>query len=199
MAIDDIVGVHVVGRYQAQNIVNTLHYKIVGQTVTDHQILDLLCQAWDNTITAAWLARHIDSYELVGLRAFSKSGDNKRPGILAIGDPGVVTGVECPSPVCRVITMYTDSANYRRHGRLQLSGCDTLMFNDADGAVTTTEITALGTLADLLIDTLVQDEESFAPVLPPSGELLVEPITAVLVRKTPSLIRSRRVRGFSIG
>lgn len=199
MAVDDIVGLHIVGRYQAQNIVNTLHFRVVGQTVTEHELLQLLCVAWDAAMNSLWLGAHIDTYELVGIRGFSKSGDNKRPGILAVGDPGTVVGVEVPSSVCRVITMYTDSDNYRRHGRVMLSGCDTTMFNDADGAVTAAEIAALSSLADALLDTVTSDDESWSPVIPPTDVLPFEAITGVLVRKTPALIRSRRVRGFSIG
>lgn len=199
MAEDDTVGLHVVGRYQAQNIVSTLHFKITAQTVTEHQILQLLAGAWVDELEALWVAAHIDTYELVGVKMFSVTGDNKRPGIVAVGTAGTVVGSEVPSPICRVITLYTNSANFRRRGRVQLSGCDTTMFNDTDGAVTAAEILALASLADALIDPIAIDEESMAPVLPPRGELPVEPITAALVRKTPACIRSRRVRGFSIG
>lgn len=199
MAVDDIVGVRVVGRYQSQNIVTTLHYKITAQTVAEHQFLQLLTNAWDTNLSAMWAARHIDTYELVGVKGFSKSGQNKRPGITDIGTSGSVVGSEVPSLICRVITLYTDSSNYRRHGRVMLSGCDTTMFNDDDGAVTSAEITALATLADELIDPITFDEQSVTPVIPPTDVLPVEEITASLVRKTPACIRSRRVRGFSIG
>lgn len=199
MAVDDIVGVRVVGRYQSQNIVNTLHYKITAQTATEHEILQLLCAAWDATLSTQWVNRHIDTYELIGIKAFSKTGDNKRPGILDIGDAGAVVGEEVPSPICRVITLYTDSDNYRRHGRVMLSGGAVSMFNTDDGAVTAAEVTALETLADLLIDPITFDEEGVTPVIPPTDLLAVENITAALPRKTPACIRSRRVRGFSIG
>ena len=199
MAVDDYIGIHVVGRYQSQNIVNTLHYRITAQTVTDHQFLLLFCAQWEATLSAMWLARHIDTYELIGLKAFSKSGENKRPGILAIGANGDVVGSEVPSPICRTITLYTDALNYRKRGRVMISGCDTLMFNDSDGAVTSTEITALATLADGLIDPISFDEEAVAPYLLPVGIVDGEPITAALPRKTPAVVRSRRVRGFAIG
>lgn len=199
MAVDDYVGVHIVGRYQSQNIVNTLHYKIVAQTCTDHLTLTLLATAWETTFEAAWVARHIDSYTLVGVKAFSLTGANKRPGIMEIGTPGGVVGTEAPSSLARVITMYTDGQNYRKRGRLMLSGCDIAMFDSADGAVSATERTALGTLADMIIDPITQDEESWAPYLPPVGVAEGEAITAALPRKTPGTIRSRRVRGFSIG
>lgn len=199
MAAEDIVGIHITGRYQAQNVVNTLHYRVKSQTVDDHVLLQILVAAWDVAMTTAWLARHIDTYELVGLRGFSKSGNNKRPGILAIGDPGVVTGEETPSPVCRVITLYTDSTNYRRHGRVMLSGSDTTMFNTTDGAVTDVEQAALVALGVLLITDVEDGGDVFEPSLPPTATLPVEQLTAALPRKTPSCIRSRRVRAFSVG
>jgi hypothetical protein len=73
------------------------------------------------------------------------------------------------------------------------------MFNSTDGAVTDAEITALGTLADELIDPLVTDEESWTPVLPANDVDPVVPIIDSKVQRTPSLIRSRRVRNFLIG
>lgn len=199
MAVDDVVGIKVVGRYQEQNIVSTLHFQITAQTVTDHQILQLMATAWDAAMTTLWVARHIDSYSLIGVKAFSLTGNNKRPGIEVIDTPGGVVGIETPSSICRVITLYTDSDNYRRRGRVMLSGCDTTMFNTDDGAVTAAERLALATLADALLDPIVSDEESMTPVIPATDVLPVEPITATLSRVTPANIRSRRVRGFSIG
>lgn len=203
MAANDVVGVRVIGRYQAQNIVSTLHYKISAQTVDDHAILQLLATAWASDFTSAWIALHIDTYELVGVKTFSLTGNNKRPGMASIDSAGTVVGIETPSPVCRCITLYTDSDNHWRRGRVMLSGCDTTMFNEDDGAVTTSHLISMATLGDMLIDPVVSDEETFTPVLPAAtgkyGALPVEPITAMLCRKTPACIRSRRVRGFSIG
>jgi hypothetical protein len=199
MAVDDVVGCHVCGRYQSQNIVNTLHFKITQQTVTDHQILQLLAVAWDQAVSTIWLARHIDSYLLIGAKFFSVTGQNKRPGIVEIGNAGSVVGSEVPSPMCRVLTMYTDSDNFRRRGRLMISGCDTAMFDDTDGSVTSAERTALSSLADVLMDPVTVDEESMIPCIPPTATAPVETITSVLPRKTPACIRSRRVRGFNIG
>ena len=199
MAVDDYIGIHVVGRYQSQNIVNTMHYRITAQTVTEHQILQLFVAAWLADLEALWVARHIDTYELVGVKAFSKSGENKRPGISSVGSNGTVVGEEVPSLVCRVITLYTDSTNYRKRGRVMLSGTAVSMLNTADGAITPTEITAMADLVDALIDPITIDEEAFAPYLLPVGIIDGEPITAGLARKTPAAIRSRRVRGFSIG
>ncbi|GAI77991.1 unnamed protein product, partial [marine sediment metagenome] len=107
--------------------------------------------------------------------------------------------VGAPSPLCRVITLYTDSDNYRKRGRVMLSGSALDMFNATDGSVTDGEISSLATLADLLIDPINFDEEAVSPYLLPIAEVEGEAITAALARKTPALIRSRRVRGFSIG
>lgn len=199
MAVDDYVGLHVVGRYQSQNIVNTFTYRIAGQTVTDHNVLTQLVEGWNTAFATIWVTRHIASYFLIGVKAFSLTGGNKRPGILEIGTPGTVVGTEAPSSLCRVITLYTDSVNYRKRGRVMLSGCDIAMFDAIDGAVTAVERLALATLADAWLDTITEDDESFAPYLPPVDIVPGEAITATLPRKTPGTIRSRRVRGFSIG
>lgn len=199
MAVDDYVGISVVGRYQMQNIVNTMHYKITEQVAGENTILYSLCEAWVTALETPWVARHIDTYTLEGLRAFSKSGSNKRPGILSLGTSGAVVGSEVSSPLCRVITMYTDADNYRKRGRVMLSGCDTTMFNDDDGAVSAAEITALGALEGLLVGDIDNAGDTFSPYLLPVGEDPGESIVSALARKTPALIRSRRVRGFTIG
>lgn len=199
MAVDDIVGMHIVGRYQSQNIVNNLHFKITAQDTTEDLILNALCILWDTTLTTEWLSHHIDTYSLIGIKAFNKEGVAKRPGFKSIGSPGTVVGSEVPSPVCRVLTLYTDSAKYRRRGRVQLSGADTTMFNDTDGAVTDAEITSLGDLADLLAAEISDGNDTFFPCLPANLVDPVESVVAVVPRKTPSLISSRRVRQFLIG
>lgn len=203
MAENDIVGVRVCGRYQEQNIVQTLHYKVATQTAPEHDTLQLLATAFQTKFLSALLARHIDTYTLVGFQTFSLTGTNKRPGYEIAEDPGLVAGVETPSSVCRSITLYCDSDNYRRRGRFLMSGCENTMFNQDDGAVTAAEITALSTIADLLIDPIVADEESWKPVLPAgtgvSGPYPDEEIKASLARRTPANIRSRRVKGFSVG
>lgn len=203
MAEGDVVTVHVVGRYQQQNIVTTLHYKVANQTKTNHEILPLLLSQWQTKFLSAWLARHLDSYTLVGLKGFGLTGGNKRPAVLVIGDPGVVTGEEMPAPCCRTITLYTDSDNHWRRGRVMLSGTATTMIDQADNSVTDAEVTALATLADLFLDPLEDDEELWQPCLPAGsgvgGAYPIELFKAALPRKTPSYIRSRRVRGFNIG
>lgn len=199
MAVDDIIGIQIHGRYQMQNIVNTIHYKITEQGSTEEHILQNTVDNWHFQNTAGWLARHIDTYSLMGLKAFSVTGDNKRPGIAHIDDPGVVTGTEVPSPVCRVITLYTDSDNYRRRGRVMLSGSETLQFMDADGSVTPAEIVLLQVLGVLLIADVEGGGDIVQPGLKPTELLPFEPFVSQLGRKTPSLIRSRRVRSFGIG
>jgi hypothetical protein len=84
-----------------------------------------------------------------------------------------------------------------------LSGCDTAMFDDADGSVTSAELALLNALAGVLQDPITDGDESFALCLPAGtgvgGAYPLELITAFTARKTPACIRSRRVRGFSIG
>lgn len=203
MAENDVVGLRITGRFQSQNIVHTLHYQITAQTSDDHEVLQNLCDGWDTKFTSAWVARHCDGYLLIGCKGFGKTGNNKRPGFANIETAGSVVAGEVPSPVCRTITLYTDSDNHWRRGRLMLSGCSEDMFNDNDGGVTDVEQTALLTLAGLLLETITESGDTFQPVLPAGvgvgGEYPVENITSYLIRRTPACIRSRRVRGFSVG
>lgn len=199
MAVDDIIGIQIHGRYQSQNIVNTIHYKITEQASNEDDVLSQLCSNWNLINTGAWTARHLDSYTFKGLKAFSLSGDNKRPGILHIDDPGLVTGTEVPSPICRVITLYTGSSNYRRRGRVMLSGSESLQFDIVDGSVTSAEITLMEVLGASLIVDIDGAGDSAQPGLAPTDVLPFEPFTSVLGRKTPALISSRRVRTFGIG
>lgn len=199
MAVDDIIGIQIHGRYQQQNIVNLIHYQITEQTFDEMTILGNLCVAWETANKTAWLARHIDTYSLMGLKAFSLTGDNKLPGIRHIDEAGAVVGTEAPSPLCRTLTLYTGSDNYRRRGRVMLSGSADTMFNDDDGAVTDAELTALVTLGTALLDDVGSGGNVCVPGLAPNGILPYERYIGVLARKTPALIRSRRVRGFSIG
>jgi hypothetical protein len=199
MAVDDIVGCRVVGRYMDQNIVNTFHYQIINQAAGEDAILQALSDAWETTNKSDWLARHSDDYSLIGVRAFGVTGVNKVPGITHIDDPGDVVEPEALSPICRTITLYTESDNHRRRGRVMLSGSTAGMFDPSDGTVTLVEIAALVPLAILLTTLLTSGGNSFQPGLPPSGELPWEPYTGYKARLTPSVIRSRRVRGLMIG
>lgn len=199
MAVDDIVGIQIHGRYQMQNIVNVMHYKITEQVADDHSVLSEFCSGWATALTTAWLARHIDTYSLMGLKAFSLTGANKKPGIIHIDDAGSIVGEECPSPICRVITLYTDSDNYRRRGRLMLSGSADSHFNDADGAVADAELTLLEGLGDDMIADVSNNGNVCEPGLKPTDVLPFAKFTDVLARRTPACIRSRRVRGFAVG
>lgn len=202
MAVLDIIGLQIHGRYQNQNIVNTIHYQITEQVSNENDVLQQLVDNWVFINRGAWIGRHIDTYTLMGLKGFSVTGDNKRPGIAHIADAGLVTGTEVPSPVCRVLTLYTNSDNYRRRGRVMLSGSETLQFEDSDGSVTAAEIVLMEVLgASLIVDIDGEGDNAqpgLAPVAGPPA-LPFEAFTSVLGRKTPALIRSRRVRSFGIG
>lgn len=199
MAVDDVIGIQIHGRYQMQNIVNIMHYKITTQTLDDHVILGSLCTQWETQHKTAWLARHIDSYRLMGLKGFSLTGANKRPGLVHIDEAGSIVGEEAPSPICRTITLYTDSDNYRRRGRLMLSGSADAHFHDDDGAVIDAELAFLVILGEALMIDLDTGSNAAEFGLASTALLPFEKITAVQARRTPACIRSRRVRGFSIG
>lgn len=199
MAVDDVIGIQIHGRYQMQNVVNVMQYKITEQTADNHELLGKMCLAWETSHKTVWLGRHIDSYRLMGLKGFSLTGLNKRPGLVHIDEAGSVVGVETPSPICRVITMYTDSPNYRRRGRVMLSGSEDTMFGDDDGAVVDAELALLAILGTALMADLDDGSNAAEPGLAPHGLLEFEKFTAVQARRTPACIRSRRVRGFSVG
>jgi hypothetical protein len=199
MAQDDIVGIRIIGRYQDQNVVNTMHYVMTEQVEDDHNILQSLAEEWENDHATIWLAIHNVDYELVGLRAFSVTGGNKRPGIVHIGDPGVVTGFGEPACICRAVTLYTDSDNFRRRGRLMLSATTSSTLDTTDGSVNATEVDLLSVFGAAMILPLTFTSNIATPGLAPTDVLPFEPFTAALGRKTPPLIRSRRIKGMLIG
>lgn len=199
MSVGDISVLRVVGRFQDQNIVNTIHYYHEDQVSPDTEILQLLCGAWDDTIKGLWLARHSDAYELIGLKAYRSFGSAKIPGFLLIGTAGGVTGTPILSFASRVVTLYTASSNFRRRGRLMLSGGEAAMFDATDGAVDATEVGLMQVLGDLVIAPLVQSGDTWRASLPPTEQLPFELFTGATARSTPGVIRSRRVKRFFIG
>lgn len=199
MAVNDVVSLRIVGRYQDQNIVNTTHWEIIEQAAEEELILAQMLATWEADIQASWLARHIDSYELVGIKGFNKAGAAKTPAFSSIGANGTVDGEEVPSCVCRTITLYTHSANHRRHGRLMLSGGATSMFDTDDGSVSTVEITALTALGGTFETGLSAAGNSFKLCIPATDVLPMETVFDSIGRETPSVVTSRRIRQFLIG
>lgn len=199
MAVQDVCILRIVGRYQSQNIVNTLHWQIVSQSSDDQAVLASLCLAFQADIETAWLARHIDSYELIGYKAFVQSGAAKTPAYVPRGQYGVVVGTEVPAAVCRTITLYTADAKHRRRGRLMLSGGEFAQFNIDDGAVTSAEMALLGTLGSFFLEVIENGGDEFRCCIPATATDAVQSINAATGRATPSIVRSRRVRNFLIG
>lgn len=199
MATQDVCILRIVGRYQSQNIVNTLHYQIVSQSSDDQAVLSSLCLAFQADIEAAWLARHIDSYELIGYKAFVQSGTAKTPAYIPRAQAGIVVGTEVPAAVCRTITLYTADPKHRRRGRLMLSGGEFAQFNVDDGAVTSSEMSLLGTLGAYFLVSITNAGDEFRCVIPATAVDDVQGINAAVGRATPSIVRSRRVRNFLIG
>lgn len=199
MANNDICVLRLVGRYQSQNIVNTFHYRIVNQISTDLEVLEKLTLAWDSIIRNLWVARCIDSYTAVGLKAFRVTGTAKTPHYRVLNHAGTITGTEVPSNICRLITLYTTSSNHRRRGRVMMSGCATSMFDTADGSITNTEVAAMQSLGESMEAVLDAMEDTFQLCIPPSGTDPYEDIVDVLARSTPGAISSRRVRRFFVG
>lgn len=199
MAIDDVAVLRLVGKYMEQNIVNTMHYKVTSQEGGDASLWQQLCDEWLATFETPWLARHIDAYELVGVKAFTVKGNTRPPGETTVGNAGVVVDDPVFAFVCRTITFYSDSPNPRRRGRLMLSGGGDLMFTASRGAVAAGEIALLTTLGEALLGEVTSADNTYVPVL---YQKLPETVTTLLAAKgrvTPATIRSRRIRKFLIG
>lgn len=199
MAIGDVFTLRVVGRYQAQNIVNTLHYQITDQAAGEQNILESFLDSWDTNVEASWVARHLDTYELIGLKAFADGGAAKTPAFLALGTPGSVVGEEVPAAVCRTITLYTESANSRRRGRVMLSGTAVSQLETDDGSVTAAEVALLTALGETLTTTLSGGGDEAVLCIPANATAGAEIIVDSRGRVTPALISSRRIDQFLIG
>lgn len=199
MAVDDVAVLRIVGAYQDQNIVNTMHYKISSQANGDEDQWQELCDEWLASFETAWLARHIDAYNLTGVKAFTVKGDTRPPGETSVGNPGVVFGDPVFAFVCRTITFYSNSPNPRRRGRLMLSGGEDTMFTASRGAVASGEIILLTALGTLLLQAITGGDNSYVPVLYQKLPETVSSLIQAKGRVTPSTVRSRRVRKFLIG
>lgn len=199
MAVGDELTLRVVGRYQSQNIVNTLHYRIANQTASELLICERLIELWDTALRVLWTGRHIDTYTLVGLKAFRKTGVAKTPHFKLVTANGTVTGDEVPSPVCRCITLYTADAKPRRRGRIMLSGSEAGMFNQLDGGVTAAQITSLETMMTTMLTQLSGAGDEFDIGIPSTPTGIFQAITDSKPRVTPAIVTSRRIRQFLIG
>ena len=199
MADQDVSVLRIVGRYQQQNCVSSLHYIHDAQVASEQDILAALILEWSTTNEIAWLAAHIDTYELVGYKAFRVTGAAKVPAYMNRGTSGAVTGDEVPSNICRTITLYTASANHRRRGRVMLSGSEGTMFLTTDGSLTTAAVALLQTIGDLLDTPLDDGNNEWSLVLPAAGANPVEQVVKSLGRVTPSALKSRRVKQYLIG
>lgn len=199
MVVGDVAVVRVVGRFQNQNIVNTMHYALTAVVSDPTDVLTNLAITWDADHGAAWLARMSDAYELIGIKAFVAKGDAVPPGIVPVSISGDVVGDNQEAFVCRTLTIYTSNLNYRVRGRIMLSGGVETMFNDTDGSVTDAEIIALAPLitsleSDIAIGGDIWRLGTYNKTLDVFSDR-----TILRARKTPSVVRSRRVRQFSIG
>lgn len=199
MAEGNVAVMRIVGRYQDQNIVNTLHYELETQTGPEPLQWQELCTDWENANLTQWLLSHVDTYTLVGIKVFTAQGDTHPPGFLSVGSAGTVVGISNDALVCRTITLYTDDPNPRKRGRLQLSGGTTAMFDPATGRVTADEITDLDALGAFLLQPLAGVNNTYQMVL--WNKLLAQTYEIIRAagRVTPSVVRSRRAKQFSIG
>ena len=199
MAVGDVSRLVIVGWFQDQNIVNTLHYKHTVQASEEKEVLQELCLQWQAAHETKWLNRHSDVYSLVGYKAFKHSGAGKVPGHVLAGVVGNVAGTANSSFVSRNITLYTDSANHRRRGRIQISGSITTDFDEVTGAVLAAQVVLMQTLGDDILAGLTGPSDEWELCIPDTATLPVETVTAVRARATPGIIRSRRIKSMFIG
>jgi hypothetical protein len=199
MAVGDVAVLRIVGRYQAQNIVNTMHYEVETQTTGDVQLWDDLVQAWFTAHSALWIAEHVDTYEWIGLKAFTVKGDTRPPGERAGAGAGTVAETPAPAFVCRTITFYSDNANPRVRGRLMLSGTSDEMLHNDDGSIVEGQVITMNILGNSLRATIDVNGNEFRPCLYNRGTDPVSLLVAAKGRITPSSVRSRRIRRMLIG
>ena len=199
MAVDDIAVLRLVGRYQDQNIVNTMHYLVTEQTTSDLQLWLDLINGWYTAHNVLWLGEFIDEFIWVGLKAFTARGDTKPPGERTIGNAGTVAENPAPAFVCRTITLYSSSPNPRVRGRIMLSGSSEIMFDDADGAVVAGQLITMQALGDDLIEEVVENDNHYQPCLYNKATDTVSLLVAAKARTTPSVVRSRRIKRMLIG
>lgn len=199
MPVGDIAVLRIIGRSQQQNIVNTMHYRVVSQAGEDVDVWDQLCVEWELTNAPLWLARMHDEYELQGIKAFTVKGDAVPPGTAIAALSGDLTGDPQEAFVCRTITLYTDNPNQRVRGRLMLSGGAENMFDDTDGSVTSLEVGLLTVLGTALLFNLTSTDNEYEVVLYDKVLDVVSIPIKARGRLTPSILRSRRVKQFLIG
>lgn len=199
MSIGDVAVLRIVGRYQDQNIVNTMHYEVEDQATGDAVLWDTLIDGWIGDHETLWLGEHIDAYTLIGLKAFTVKGDTRPPGERTRNNAGTIAENPAPAFVCRTITFYSESSNPRVRGRLMLSGSSEAMFHDDDGSVVAGQIITMQALGDQLLGELVDTGNTFKPVLYSKLLDATNDLLAAKARITPSSVRSRRVKRMLIG
>jgi hypothetical protein len=199
MTVGDIAVLRAVGRYQDQNIVNTMHYEVKVQAGDDIDLWQQLADDWATANSTLWLGRHIDAYSLVGIKVFTAKGSPHPPGFTQIDTPGSVVGTGSGALLGRTITLYTDDPSSSARGRVQLSGGTEAMFDPDTGQLVPAEIIMLNALGTQLIQVINEQDNEYKMVV---FRKLPERIATIILGKgriTPSVIRSRRARVFTIG
>lgn len=199
MAVGDICVLRVLGEYQNQNIVNTLHYRIVTEGSQPEDRLDALCSAWSSALQSIWIAAHIDTYILAATQANLVKGNAIPPGEFLIAAAGLVSGVPSPAINCRTITLYSDSNNHRRRGRVMLSGSDDGDFDPDTGIVVVGAMTLMQAIGDELLEAITPTGDEWVLVLYEKATDTVSDVIKAKARPTMSVVTSRRGRPFNFG
>lgn len=199
MAVGDIAILNIVGRYQSQNIVTTLHYEVITQGSDEEAILGALCTQWKATHESGLVAQLNDQMTIIGYKAFNKVGSATVPGYVDSGTAGTVVDTGLPAFVNKTITLYTASAKYRRRGRFTMSGVSEGELVASDGSILPATLTIMASFGAALLVNVSGGGDEWRLCIPAVGADPVEPIVGVLARPKPTILKSRRIREFLIG
>ena len=199
MSVNNVASLHIVSRFQDQNVVQTLHYEVMEQGSDEEDILQNLCEQWQLTYEAGLQAIVNDDLTIIGYKAFNKVGDATVPGFKDSGNAGSVVATAMPAFINKTLTLYTESTKYRRRGRFSVCGVSETEIGDADGSVTSVARAALLAFGATLITSLTGGGDSWRLVIPATVADPSEPIVGCLARLKPTILKSRRIREYLIG
>lgn len=200
MANGDILALKLHGIMQDQNCVTTLHYEVTAQSGAEEELCQSLAYEWGENLITSFLALMNDDYTLLGLRADARkaAAGTLVPGFYTSGDPGVVSGTASLASTAGTVTLYVDSANPRHRGRVMFPGRTVTDF-DASGGLTNVTALVLEGFVDTLREPLVGSIGTYQLCVYSKALDVAHDIVAHRAQSAPAVLRSRRIRGYSIG
>lgn len=197
MAVGSILRMSVLGVYQDQNIVNTIHVKVIEQQCDEVDLATKVAGTFIDVETY-WLAVHNQYYQYKGTVVVGTAGSSTIPGYYPRDLPGVVAQDPLLSSIARVITLYGAADNAKIRGRLMLSGASQGDIDETDGRVNISM--GLNTLAALMKQAWTNVQfVTVVPVIYTKSTQLAREVIKAVPRPTPGVIRSRRIRNFMVG